>query len=175
MDPNFINGQLIPFIIEPPSLTWLLVLKIVFIIISIAMVYLMGYFAVKSYWFRFMYLEDITEFFTYRPYGTKSLEKSWNKIKTRLETGLESEFKLAIIEADSMLDDVLKKLGYPGESLGERLKKISSAVIPNISEIYEAHQVRNNIVHDPDYKLFLDDAQKTLSAFERCFQDLQIF
>ena len=36
-----------------------------------------------------------------------------------------NDWKLAIIEADIVLDEALKKLGYNGVSLGERLKGIS--------------------------------------------------
>jgi len=88
---------------------------------------------------------------------------------------LESEYKLAVIEADNMVNETLKRMGYGGESLGERLEKLTAATLSNIEEIKEAHQVRNNIIHDPNYRLSLDDARKVLSIFEKAFKDLEAF
>src|SRR3989344_3064717 len=55
---------------------------------------------------------------------TVGLQKEWDRIKTNAESIRESEWKLSIIEADKLVDDVLKQLGYPGESMGERLMMI---------------------------------------------------
>ncbi len=72
-----------------------------------------------------------------------------------------------------MLDDILKRMGYGGESLGERLEKITVASLPNLDEVKVAHKTRNNIVHDPDYRLSLDEARKTLEIYEKTLTDLQ--
>ena len=86
---------------------------------------------------------------------------------------MESEYKLAIIEADSILDEILKRMGYMGDSLGERLEKLTSASLPSLDEVKDAHKVRNNIVHDPDYKMTLDEARITIASFEKALVDLQ--
>jgi len=72
-----------------------------------------------------------------------------------------------------MLDDILKRMGYSGETLGERLNKLTIASLPNLEEAKEAHKIRNNIVHDPDYRLSLDEAKKTIETYERALTDLQ--
>jgi len=120
-------------------------------------------------------LQDMTEFLTYRPYGVKKIVKIWSKIKGRLESGSESEYKLAVIEADSILNDILERMGFKGETLGNRLKQVTTAILPSIEEVGEAHKIRNNIVHDPDYKLTLDQTQKALEIYERALRDLQVF
>jgi hypothetical protein len=66
-------------------------------------------------------------------------------------------------------------MGYAGETLGERLKNLTSATLSNIEEIKATHQVRNNIVHDPDYRLSLDDTRAALAVFEQALRDLQAF
>ncbi|MFH1462244.1 MAG: hypothetical protein ABIG08_00865 [bacterium] len=168
-------GNLISFIISPSFDGWLFLLRIVFILVSLVAVVAMIFFAFKTPWFKFFFLEDFTEFMTYRPFGVRKIEKIWIKIKSRLNTGLESEYKLAVIEADSMLDDILKRMGFGGETLEERMQKITSATLPNLDEAKEIHQVRNNIVHDPDYQLSLDKARKILDVYEQSFKALQAF
>jgi hypothetical protein len=73
-----------------------------------------------------------------------------------------------------MFDDILKQMGYTGESMGEKLKKVPKEVISNIDEVILAHKVRNNIVHDIDYKLSKDEAKKVLDIFERALNELNM-
>ena len=78
--------------------------------------------------------------------------------------------KLAIIEADALLNEVLERMAYTGESLGERLKQVESSVLPNIEQVWQAHRVRNDIVHDPDYRLPVDRAKAILEVYEQAFK-----
>lgn len=167
--------NLMSFIFSPSFTGWLLVLKIAFIVFSLFLLVATIYFLFKCSWLKYSYTLDIFEIFTYRPFGVRKIIKVWNRIMARLDTGLESEYKLAVIEADSMLDDILKRMGYAGETLGERLKNLTSATLPNIEEIKATHQVRNNIVHDPNYELSLDDSKAALAVFEQALRDLQAF
>jgi len=96
----------------------------------------------------------------FRPFGVRKINKEWLKIKAGLEGGLESQYKLSVIEADSLLDDILNRMGFTGETLGERLEKLTIATIPNLDEVLQAHHTRNNVVHDPDYILTLEEAKK---------------
>jgi hypothetical protein len=119
-------------------------------------------------------LQDLVEFFTYRPYGAKRMNKAWNKILQRLETGNESEYKLAIVEADDLLNSTLERMGYAGEDLESRLANLTAIILPGIQDVKEAHRIRNNIVHDPDYRLSLHDARNTIEIYEKALKDLQV-
>ncbi len=166
------DNSIISLITNPPFGNLMLVLKIIFIGISVILIGLVIFFLSKTNWLKFRAVQDFVEFTTYKSLGAKKIIKQWLKIKQRLETGLESEFKLAIIEADSVLDDVLKKLNVSGETLGERLKQVGANILPNAQDALEAHKMRNNIVHDPDYKLSLAEAQKTISLYEKVLTEL---
>ncbi|MDP2864606.1 MAG: hypothetical protein Q8N73_03070 [bacterium] len=157
----------------PPEI--LLSLKILCIVIFLFFLVIIFYSLRKSSWLINRFLQDTVEFLTYRPYGVKKIVKIWSKIKGRLESGSESEYKLAVIEADSILNDILERMGFKGETLGNRLKQVTTAILPSIEEVGEAHKIRNNIVHDPDYKLSLDQAQKALEIYEQALRDLQVF
>ena len=128
----------------------------------------------RTHYLQWRYMQDFWEFLTFRPFGAKRITKLWNKILKRLDTGMESEYKLALIEADDMLDTSLKRMGYMGNTLEERLGKLTSATIENIDDIYQAHEIRNTIVHNPDYRLSLDEVRSTLDIYQRAFNSLQI-
>jgi len=153
----------------------LLILKILSIAVFVFLLIIILRSLRKSSWLKYRLFQDMTEFLTFKPYGVKKIAKVWSKIKGRLETGSESEYKLAVIEADSMLNDILERMGFKGETLGDRLKQVTTDVLPSVENSREAHKIRNNIVHDPDYKLTLGQAQKVLEIYERALRELQVF
>jgi len=163
----------IKFIVSPNFTGPLLILKIIFISFSLVLFLWLIFLLIRTSWLKFLFLEDIAEFLTYRPYGVRKIERAWRKIKASLETGLESEYKLAVLEADNILDDILKRMGFTGETLGEKLRNLTAAILPNIEEVKQAHQIRNNIIHDPAYKLSLEEAKKVLEIYEKALTDLQ--
>ena len=167
--------EIISWLISPTFSGWLLILKILFIIVALILLGFIIFALAKTLWLKRMWIWDLVEFFSFRPYGVRKVVKAWAKITARLETGLESEYKLAVIEADSMLNDILKGMGFGGETLGERLERLTAATLPNLEQIWEAHKIRNNIVHDPDYRLTLDEARKVLGIYEQALRDLEAF
>ena len=150
-------------------------LKIISIIL--ALIFLVGIILLilKNSWLKYRFLENLTEFFIYRPFGVKKTFKEWAKINKRLEAGREADYKLAIIEADSLLNDILAKMGYGGGTITDRLKQIDSNILPNINQVWEVHKIRNNVVHDPDYQLSLSQATKVLSIYEESLRHLEMF
>lgn len=171
---NEILNEIISFLLNPEITGWLLAIKIIFLITSGIFLSFIIWALIKTEWLKRLFLWDLKEILTYKPYLFKKYTKEWEEIKKRLEIGLESEAKLAIIEADSLLDKALKNLGYPGENLDERLEKLTPEIILNLKEVKEAHKVYSDIIHDPSYKLDLAEAKRIISIFEKTLLDLQV-
>ncbi len=104
--------------------------------------------------------------------GTKSAK--WDVIQKRvLELSPES-WRIAIIEADILLDETLSKAGYTG-TLGEKLKSANPASFTTIQDAWEAHKVRNDIAHvGSDFVLTQRTAKETLLRFERVFREFGV-
>lgn len=85
-----------------------------------------------------------------------------------------NDWKLAIIEADIILDDTLKRAGYVGVSLGERLRSISPAQLRTLDDAWQAHKVRNQIAHGADFVLTKRTAEDTIKQYRRVFEELGI-
>jgi len=157
------------------SPTFLFYLKIVFIIIGALFLLGIILLLLKNSWLKRRFLEDWTEFFIYRPFGVKKTFKQWAKVLKRLDTAKEADYKLAVIEADGLLNDILNKMGYKGETMAKVLEQINATILPDIEQIWEVHKVRNNLVHDPDYELSLEQARKILGVYEKSFRTLEMF
>lgn len=86
-----------------------------------------------------------------------------------------NDWKLAIIEADIILDDTLKDRGYAGNSLGERLRSITPNQLSSIDDAWEAHKVRNQIAHEgADFVLTKRLADETIARYRRVFTEFGI-
>ncbi len=168
-------NQIFSFITRPEANNIFIYFEIVFKIIFIIFLSGILILLLKASWLKRRVLESIIEFSTYRPFGAKKTFKEWSKIIKRLESGKESECKLAIIEADNLLDDIFGKMGYKGETMKEKLEQLGPTILPSIDEVYQVHKIRNNIVYDPDYQLTLDRAKKVLDIYEKTFRDLELF
>ncbi len=96
----------------------------------------------------------------------------WEKVEKLFASPNSSDWRLAIIEADAMLDDLVTSLGYPGANLGERLKGIQRGDFPTLNEAWEAHKVRNRIAHEGMNFVITDrDARQVKMNYETVFRD----
>lgn len=172
IDINF--EAIVSFLVSPEIQQRLLWVQLAFLLIGIILLIFIIILIFKTHYYQWLFVSDVWEFFTFRPLGAKRITKIWNKIIKRLDVGSESESKMAIIEADDLLDASLKRLGFTGSTFEEKLGKLTSATVGNLDDVYAAHKVRNNIVHNPDYRLSQDEAKATIKAYQEAFNSLQI-
>lgn len=98
--------------------------------------------------------------------------RAWLQIQERLKAGGESNLKMAVIEGDKILDEILKKSGFVGETMADRLKTMTSAQLSNIQQVWEAHKLRNQIVHQPDFEVSRAEAELAISIYGHAFQEM---
>src|SRR3989344_1579360 len=129
---------------------------------------------IKSSFLYYLILLDWREVLTFRAFGLRRMAQQWERALARLETANEAEYKLAIIEIDSMIDESIRRLGFGGQNLEERLQNVSPAVLSNLAELKDAHRVRNNIVHDPNFLLSLNQARRVMGVYEQSLKELDL-
>ena len=96
----------------------------------------------------------------------------WQDIEQHIGTDNPNDWKLAIIEADIMLDEMLSDIGYAGNTIGEKLKSASPQSFQTLDDAWEAHKVRNRIAHGgADFVLTKKIAQETITRYRRVFQE----
>src|SRR3989344_5815138 len=54
----------------------------------------------------------------------KIAEKDWTRVLKDAETAQESNASLIVIEADTVVDNVLRRIGISGDNMGERMKAL---------------------------------------------------
>jgi len=103
------------------------------------------------------------------------LKIQWENILARLQSDNPSEYKVAVIEADRIVENLIRKLGYKGKNMTEILGEVKPGQIDNLEEIKQSHEVRNRIIHDESFVLDRDTAKKTLAAYENFLDSFEVF
>ncbi|HVE80677.1 MAG TPA: hypothetical protein VNA68_00850 [Candidatus Dormibacteraeota bacterium] len=95
----------------------------------------------------------------------------WQTI-TELAKGNGNDIRHAVMEADKLLDYVMKQQGYAGQTMADRLK-IAQKNLKNRNAVWEAHKLRNVLVHEVGFDLVPTQAREALQGFEGGLKDLE--
>src|SRR3989344_3271533 len=101
-----------------------------------------------------------------------ALQARREEIVRHIESTNEGEWKFAVIEADKLVDDLLKSSGYQGDTMGERLMNIDKTQIVTLDGLWDAHKTRNRLVHDSNYFLRYAEAKRAVSLYEETLKEL---
>lgn len=98
----------------------------------------------------------------------------WNRIREQIAAPSEDQWRLAILEADIMLNELLDVQGLRGETMADKLKQANRASFRTIDLAWEAHAVRNRIAHEGMHKpLDEHEARQTIGMFEQVFREFK--
>lgn len=78
---------------------------------------------------------------------------------------------LAVINADKLLDEALKKSNFKGKTMGERLVSAQKTLTDN-DGVWHGHKLRNRLVHDDFTNLSEKDVKHALVGFRQGLKDL---
>lgn len=100
------------------------------------------------------------------------MRKQWNRILGHLDSPREDDWKLAVIEADKLMDLALAQAGYPGDGMGERLANMGPGGLTSFDGVGWAHGVRNRLAHQVDYFLRYTEAKQAIGYFEQALNEI---
>lgn len=104
--------------------------------------------------------------------GAGPLRGRWNDVLVHLDSPRENDWKVAVIEADKLVDDALARTGFAGDTFGDRLMNIQPGTLVSLDGIWWAHKVRNRLAHEPDYFLRYTEARQAIGYFEAALTEL---
>ncbi len=101
-----------------------------------------------------------------------SLVAQWQEVQRHANSTNPSDWRLAILEADIMLDEVLEKRGYQGDSLGEKLKSVDRSDMLSLDAAWEAHKIRNQIAHEGvGFQISEREAKRVIALYQKVFEE----
>lgn len=99
-------------------------------------------------------------------------DKRWDQVLQHVSSESPNDWRQAIIEADTILEDIVARSGYPGETLGEKMRGIEKGDFKTLDEAWEAHKVRNRIAHDgSQFPLSKREALRVIDLYKKVFEE----
>lgn len=77
--------------------------------------------------------------------------------------------KMAVVEADKLLDGALRSMMMPGTTMGERLK-VAGYKYPHIKDVWFAHKLRNQIAHETTFEPSRRELQSAIGEFKKALK-----
>lgn len=75
-------------------------------------------------------------------------KQRWDLIKKMFTSPDPTSWRMAIIDADTMLEEMIADMGYRGETFGEKLKDMHRDNIPWLQAAWDVHLLRNKLAHE---------------------------
>lgn len=101
-------------------------------------------------------------------------ELRWSRIMEQIHSDSEQSWRLAILECDIMLNELLDVLGYRGETMGDKMRGVERGDFNTIDLAWEAHRARNKIAHEGTNLLLNSrEARRILGLYEQVFREFR--
>lgn len=100
--------------------------------------------------------------------------ESWSHIRELANSSNPSDWNMAVLRADALLDDVLRHMGYEGISMADRLKIVDPLKLKSIDRVWSGHRLRNMIAHDPTEQHTKETIIHALRSYEQALKELDM-
>lgn len=100
---------------------------------------------------------------------TSKFQDRWQALQKLCKS--KQDWAQAIIDADKLLDEVLKKRRFSGKTTGERLTK-AQRLLTNNEAVWFGHKLRSKIEADPSFTLKEADVKQALVGIRQALKDL---
>lgn len=148
-------------------------IKIVFIFLDIALAVFLAYALSGLFKYRPAFVRNPKKHKRKRTLRSAVIGERWREIMKRFEGGTLDSMKFAIIDADGLVDDILKQLGLPGEHFADRLARLTPDELKSFPRIWRAHRVRNDLVHTPGFTLVPEEAKEVMDDYRAFLTELE--
>jgi len=99
----------------------------------------------------------------------------WGKVLEQANSDSEQHWRLAILEADIMLNELLDLKGYKGETMADKLKQVERADFNSIDDAWEAHKIRNTIAHEgASFQITSREVRRIIGLYEKVFREFKV-
>ena len=103
------------------------------------------------------------------------IQLRWNRIQEQAHSDNEQSWRLAVLEADIMLNELLDIKGYKGDTMADKMKQVDRADFNTIDNAWEAHRVRNRIAHEGSAHLLNSrEVERVMGLYERVFKEFKL-
>lgn len=103
----------------------------------------------------------------------KEIHRAWRAVEEQLASSNASDWKLAVMSADSATGEALEDMKIEGATMADRLKALGeSHRLRSYEMLWDAHKVRNEIAHEPRRELSQEEARRIIQHYADALKEL---
>ncbi len=147
-------------------------LKVVFILLSIIMIFLIAYYLYKQSELLGETKRRFKNFFSSQEFSVqKDLFGQWKEIKALLPKEDQTNYKMIVNKAANLFYDILENSNLSNKPLDE----LDGRHVPNIEVIKEIIELSAKVKKDPTNDVDISRIKQLMSSFEETLQKLHLF
>jgi len=117
--------------------------------------------------------KPVLNFRRQKPIDKASIKRQWQEIESLMRLTGASHFEKAIIRGDKLVNHIMDLRGARGETFADRVRDFRKE-FSDYSGLWQAHILRNKIVHEPEFEVYKFMADKAIKNFKRALEDLRV-
>lgn len=100
----------------------------------------------------------------------------WTAVEEQIRLGKPSNMKVAVMDSDKIIDDLLKVLYPDTQTMGDRLKLARGQFreYKTYDELWQAHKTRNAMVHEASFELPNFEAIAVLGKYNNALKEFGV-
>ncbi len=111
---------------------------------------------------------------SFRKIDWLDIESRWRSVQALRQSGAQADLKQALIQADIVIDTIMKQAGVSGTNFGERLKSLKEKLPRHVyQKLWAAHLKRNELVHEHGSFVAEWEKQTHLAAYEQTISTMR--
>lgn len=122
----------------------------------------------------FIRLRELNKYSTLPPDSEKESIRTarWEELLEETMATDPKRWRHAILEADSMLGELLERLGYAGATTTDKMRSLPEDAFVTVPVAWEAHRIRNFIsAGSSDFILTQREAFRVMKLYEQVFEE----
>ncbi|HAE36622.1 MAG: hypothetical protein UR85_C0004G0040 [Candidatus Nomurabacteria bacterium GW2011_GWF2_35_66] len=187
-DPTYLNMEYVfdkiansinPIISAITDVNTWQTIGIISVLISILALFVIIFSLVRMYEIQVFDREEIEHEINHALAKDKEMERllnpKWKYILTLIESPNESDWRIAVMESDSLLEESFKERGLIGSTMSDLLEEAKLNGYPGIQGAWDAHLIRNKIAHEGlDYPFTQIEARRVVKLYQNVFEGLGV-
>lgn len=105
----------------------------------------------------------------------KAIVEHWRSIRERAFSRDPNQIKLAILEADKMVNEILTTVGFTGETTGDKINQILADELGWIRRAtMKAHAYRNRLADEESSEIDPEEVKKAIHNYEVLLKEMDV-
>ena len=98
-------------------------------------------------------------------------EKEWQLIEKLLNEGTISGYKIAVVETEKILQEVLNDKNFPGKDISAQIEN-ARIVLENLDKLNYSRAMYNKIIKESDFDISSEDTKEIIAGYYKAISDI---